>query len=139
MKKEEYISKQYTERLAFYDQYIKLPKSIDGYYHSFYGYPILVRENSKFTRHQIVNHLEKDGIETRAFMGGDLSKQPAYRSISSVESGKDMKNTQTILNNAFFIGCHPFVTDNQIDKVVSSFVDFFDNLEQSSQIDTLNL
>ena len=73
----------------------------------------------------MVNHLEKDNIETRAFMGGNLSKQPAYRNENFLVSGT-LENTDNLFDNAFFIGCHPFITDNNIETIMNSFETFFE-------------
>lgn len=120
------IAKLYTDKLKEYEEYLILPKTPDRCYHSFYGYPIVLREKSNFSRKDLVNHLEKSGIETRAFMGGDLSIQPAYRD-TECKTFHDMPNTKLVLKNAFFIGCHPFINSNQIERIVGSFDEFFKN------------
>tara|TARA_R110000824_G_scaffold312032_1_gene499155 strand:- start:4135 stop:5409 length:1275 start_codon:yes stop_codon:yes gene_type:complete len=114
----------YSNGLKKYKKYLTLPQTPKNFYHSFYGYPILLKENNKFSRKALVNHLEKRGIETRAFMGGDLSIQPAYRN-TKCKKFHDMPNTSLMLKNAFFIGCHPFINEGQIEKVVNAFDEFF--------------
>ena len=120
------IAKKYTEALSKYSSLIKTPSVPEGFYHTFYGYPILVNPNASFTRRELVNFLEDNGIETRAFMGGDLSRQPAYRD-TKCEVRKEMKNTKTIAESGFFIGCHPFVSDSQIKNFVNCFSRFLED------------
>jgi len=72
----------------------------------------------------IVRFLEKNNIETRAFMGGNLALQPAYRDQNIKISG-DLKNTNYIMNNAFFIGCHPFIPKEGVEYVINIFENFF--------------
>jgi len=119
----------YREHLSRYENYLLLPATPEGYFHSFYGYPIVVRPGSPFSRKELVNHLEKHNIETRAFMGGDLSKQPAYRN-TKCQVPSEMPNTDIILNNAFFIGCHPFINEKQKTQIIAAFNDFFSKLEE---------
>ena len=59
-------------------------------------------------------------------MGGNLSKQPAYRNENFLISGT-LENTDNLFHNAFFIGCHPFITDNNIETIMNSFETFFAN------------
>ena len=59
---------------------------------------------------------EENNIETRAFMGGDLSRQPAFRNEKNVKINGSLKNTMNIFENSFFIGCHPNVTALQQQK-----------------------
>ena len=127
-------AKFYTKSLKKYENFLMLPKIPTGYFHSFYGYPIIVRKGVGFTRKHLVNHLENQGIETRAFMGGDLSIQPAYRK-TKCKVPFDMPNTKLILNNAFFIGSHAFVTEEQKIHIVDSFNKFFKKLHNGGIID----
>jgi len=117
------IAKQYNNLFSKFSKYLILPEIPENTFHSFYGYPIVVNSD-KFTRKELVNHLEKDNIETRAFMGGNLSKQPAYRTENCLISG-NLENTDNLFNNAFFIGCHPFITKNNIETITNSFETFF--------------
>ena len=122
------IAQSYTNKLSTYNKWLILPSVSDGYFNSFYGYPIVIKEGAPFSRKELVNHLEKDNIETRAFMAGDLSRQPAYVD-TNWRMPFDMPNTKTLLNNAFFIGCHPFVTSDQEEKIINSFNEFMLNVE----------
>tara|TARA_R110000824_G_scaffold227525_2_gene415320 strand:- start:4303 stop:5577 length:1275 start_codon:yes stop_codon:yes gene_type:complete len=114
----------YNENLCNYEKYLMLPTIPKGYSHSFYGYPIVIRPGSPFSRKELVNYLEQNNIETRAFMGGDLSLQPAYRNTRH-KIPNDMPNTKVILNNAFFIGCHPFINKEQKKQIREAFDNFF--------------
>tara|TARA_R100000005_G_C4994585_1_gene201569 strand:- start:521 stop:1807 length:1287 start_codon:yes stop_codon:yes gene_type:complete len=118
---------KYNERLKKYTNFLLLPETPEGFYHSFYGYPIIIKQNLNFSRQDLVNFLEQRGIETRAFMGGDLSRQPAYRN-TVCKTPNPMPNTEIMLENAFFIGCHPFISEQQIETIVSSFEDFFNSI-----------
>ena len=122
------IAQSYTNKLSTYNKWLILPSVSDGYFNSFYGYPIVIKEGAPFSRKELVNHLEKNNIETRAFMAGDLSRQPAYVD-TNWRMPFDMPNTKTLLNNAFFIGCHPFVTSDQEEKIINSFNEFMLNVE----------
>ena len=108
----------YNENLIKYANYLQLPIIPKDSFHSFYGYPLLVKKNKLFKRLDIVRYLEENNIETRAFMGGDLSRQPAFRNEKNVIVKGSLKNTINIFENSFFIGCHPNITDAQQQKVI---------------------
>jgi CDP-6-deoxy-D-xylo-4-hexulose-3-dehydrase len=118
------VARRYSENLSKFGDYLILPKIPDNCFHAFYGFVIIVKENSHFNRLDIVRFLEENNIETRGFMGGNLAIQPAYRNENIKISG-NLKNTNLILNNAFFIGCHPYISDKQIEHVIKVFEDFF--------------
>jgi len=56
-------------------------------------------------------------------MGGNLSLQPAYRGLGIKVSG-DLLITENLTNNAFFIGCHPFLNDVAVNYVLKSIDEF---------------
>ena len=118
------IANFYSETLQEYEKFLFLPQTSSGNFHSFYGYPIVIKTGAPFTRSELVNYLENNNIETRAFMGGDLSKQPAYVH-TRWKKPLEMPNTDLILHNAFFIGSHPFISEAQRNHIVSVFKKFF--------------
>lgn len=119
------IAKYFTDRLEKYEDYLQLPKVPENYYHSFYGFPILIKESAPFLRRDIVRFLEEYKIETRAFMGGNLALQPAYRNENIKVIG-NLENTIKIMNNAFFIGCYPYIDEIQREYIISVFDNFFE-------------
>ena len=118
------IAKRYNESLSKFSDYLILPKIPDNCFHAFYGFVIIVKENSHFNRLDIVRFLEENNIETRGFMGGNLAIQPAYRN-ENIKIFGDLKNTNYILNNAYFIGCHPYISEKGIEHVIKTFENFF--------------
>lgn len=117
----------FNESLKKYENFLQLPKIPQKSFHSFYGYVILVKDDVPFSRSRIVRFLERHKIETRAFMGGNLALQPAYRNENIKIVGK-LKNTTKIMDNAFFIGCHPYIDKEQKKYIISVFDKFFDDL-----------
>ena len=118
------IAQNYTKGLSKYSEFLQLPTTPKGYYHSFYGYPITLTENCKFSRKDLVNYLEDNGIDTRAIMAGNLSIQPAYRDEETRVVG-DLTNSNYITNNSFFIGCHSYINEDMQNHVISVFNNFF--------------
>jgi CDP-6-deoxy-D-xylo-4-hexulose-3-dehydrase len=120
------IAEYFTNKLKKYGDYLQLPKVPKNCMHSFYGYLILIKEKAPFLRRDIVRFLEQHKIETRAFMGGNLALQPAYRN-ENIKVVGDLKNTVKIMNNVFFIGCHPYIDKIQREYVISIFDKFFED------------
>ncbi len=115
----------FNSRLARHGAYLQLPTVPEGMLHTFYGYTLFVRENAPFTRTQMVRFLEQHRIETRAFMGGNLAVQPAYRGEATRIAGK-LTNTERIANSAFFIGCHPQIGADERQYAMDVFDEFID-------------
>ena len=106
-----------------YEEYFVLPRRERYSEPSWFGFPVLVKDNAPFKRADIVRFLEDNKIATRMLFGGNLTKQPAYKNIKYRMVG-DLKNTDLVMNNLFWIGVYPGLTKDMlayIDDVVKRF------------------
>jgi CDP-6-deoxy-D-xylo-4-hexulose-3-dehydrase len=110
--------------LKKYEEFFILPEATPKSDPSWFAFPLTLRDNLKFNRADIVKHLEKNNIMTRMLFGGNLLKQPAYKNIEFRVKG-DLKNTDKIMNDTFFIGVYPGITDEMIGYVLTIFDKFF--------------
>jgi CDP-4-dehydro-6-deoxyglucose reductase, E1 len=85
---------------------------------SWFGFILSVRANAPFTRNELVQHLEKNLIGTRLLFGGNLIRQPAYKDQKYRVIG-DLVNTDYVMNNAFWIGLYPGLTEEMLKHVVT--------------------
>lgn len=86
---------------------------------SWFGFVITVRPEADFNRNQFTGFLEKNRIETRNLFAGNLLKHPAFENIEHRVVG-DLKNTDIIMNNTFFIGVYPGIGEPQLEKIVDT-------------------
>ncbi|MEN6328757.1 MAG: lipopolysaccharide biosynthesis protein RfbH [Methanobacteriaceae archaeon] len=106
-----------------YEDYLILPQIEEGAEPSWFGFPILVREDAPFNRDDLVNFLENNKIATRMLFGGNLTRQPAYENINFRLAGS-LKNTDLVMNNLFWIGVYPGITPAKMNYVISMLESF---------------
>lgn len=87
-----------------------------------FGYPVIM--NIQGYTQDLINYLEKRGISTRRIFGGNIAKQPAFAGLPHVKL--DLENSDWIMENAFWIGCGPWMNDNHIEWIEEVFTDWFD-------------
>jgi CDP-6-deoxy-D-xylo-4-hexulose-3-dehydrase len=110
--------------LKQFEESLILPAATPGSDPSWFGFLITVRPSAKFTRNQLVLYLEGRGIATRQLFGGNLTRQPAYLDAEYRVVG-ELKNTDTVMNQTFWIGVYPGLTEGAISYMVDSFGKFF--------------
>ena len=114
------------DRLRKYEKWFILPEASEDSEPSWFGFPLLVKGDAPFTRDVIVNYLEENKIATRMLFGGNLTKQPAYENVK-YKIIDSLKNTDLVMNNLFWIGVYPGLTEEKLDYVVKAIDRFFED------------
>lgn len=112
--------------LKRYEKYFILPSPTPNSEPSWFGFPILVRQEAPFTRNEIVRYLEGNKIATRMLFGGNLAKQPAYQNIKC-RIFSSLKNTDLVMNNLFWLGVYPGISKDKIEYIIQVIDRFFNN------------
>lgn len=113
------------EGLKHLEQFFILPKWHPQANPSWFGFLLTVRTDAPFTRAEIVNHLQQKKIATRYLFAGNIIKQPYFveRNILHRVVG-NLDNTNTVMDQTFWIGCFPGITPPMIEYIIESFYDF---------------
>lgn len=113
--------------LKKYENDLILPHATPHSDPSWFGFPIIVREDAPFTRDDIVRYLEDHKIATRMLFGGNLLKQPAYVDMKYRSVGH-LKNTDLVMDNLFWIGVYPGLSREMLDYIISTVGAFFNRV-----------
>ena len=101
-----------------YEDYFVLPEATEGSDPAWFAFPVTVREKAGFTRTELTKYLNKNLIDNRNLFGGNLLRQPAYLNIKHRKIG-ELKNTDRIMNDTFYLGTYPGIGNEQIDYTMS--------------------
>ena len=116
-------AKYITNNLARYQDWIQLPSESPGTRHSYFAYPVLVKEAAPFTKKALQSFLEGKGLETRQIEAGNIALQPAMKRINYRVG--DLTNAQYIHENGFFFGLHSGIGQVEREAIVDYFHQFF--------------
>ena len=113
----------WNEKLSPYEEFLILPKLKKHYRKSFLFYPLTVIKNNYFSKQELVNHLEKAGIETRPVMAGNILEQPVSKIIKFKKNSK-LKNAQYVMRHSFLIGNHHRIKEPEREFIANTIIDF---------------
>lgn len=99
------------------DEFLLLPEATTDSDPSWFGFAITVKSGGPKTRNQIVQELNESNVATRLLFGGNLLRQPAFIGTPQRVIG-DLKNTDIVMNDTFWIGVWPGLTLEMLDYVV---------------------
>ena len=116
------------ERLSEAEDKLILPEPEPNARPSWFGFLLTVREDAGFTRGALTAFLESRNIQTRNLFAGNLVKHPCFDGLRASGSGYrtvgELRNTETIMNNSFWIGVYPGMTADRLDYMADQIVNF---------------
>ena len=120
-------------KLQDLSEFLILPKSIKGVTSSWFGFLISVKPHNKFSKQELVEFLEQNGVGTRQLFSGNILRQPMFVENditlrienSGLLNSKELKeehykllpNTDFIMNNTFWVGVFPRLEEKHLDKI----------------------
>jgi CDP-6-deoxy-D-xylo-4-hexulose-3-dehydrase len=107
------------------EEFLILPESEKNSDPSWFGFAISLRQNNKYNRNDLVKYLNENKIGTRLLFSGNLVKQPYMKNALYRVSGSQ-KNTDYVMENTFWIGLYPGLTDKHLYYSVDIIKKFFE-------------
>lgn len=102
-----------------------LPEACKASEPSWFGFLITCKEG--INRNQVVQYLEEKGIQTRMLFAGNLTKHPCFDQMRKENTGYrvigDLTNTDIVMEQSFWIGVYPGMTNEKIDYMVQMIVE----------------
>jgi len=106
------------------DRFI-LPEPAENAAPSWFGFLLTCKEG--VDRKTVVPFIEQKGIQTRMLFAGNLIKHPCFDEMRKTGEGYRMvgtlKNTDRIMNDTFWVGVYPGMTDEMIDYMAKVIIE----------------
>ena len=116
------------DNLADLHHYFILPEPTPKSDPSWFGFMLSVKSGVDISRDSLVDYLESKGIQTRMLFAGNLIKQPCFNELRKKKEGYrvvgDLKNTNLIMSQTFWIGVYPGLRQVQLDFMVKCIRDY---------------
>jgi CDP-6-deoxy-D-xylo-4-hexulose-3-dehydrase len=111
------------ERLKSCEEFLHLPQTTEHSDPSWFGFPITLKENCPVSRLDLLTYLDQNKVGTRLLFAGNLTRQPYMQGAVYRVSG-DLKNTDNVMNNTFWIGVQPALTKPMLEFAASKIESF---------------
>lgn len=105
-----------------------LPEATEKSDPSWFGFLLTIKDDAGFSRDEVVKHLESKGIQTRMLFAGNLIKHPCFDEMRETKDGYrtvgNLTNTDIIMNDSFWVGVYPGMTEEMIEFMITSISAF---------------
>lgn len=105
-------------------EFLELPEATPNSEPSWFGFPITLKETAGVSRVELVKFLDEAKIGTRLLFAGNLTRQPYFAGREYRVVG-ELTNTDRIMNQTFWIGIYPGLTEEHLNFVITKFEEFF--------------
>lgn len=103
-----------------------LPEPAENSSPSWFGFLISVCPGQKVNRNQVIRFLEDHNIQTRLLFSGNIIKHPCFDQIRGTDAYRvvgDLTASDYVVNNTFWVGVYPGMTDEMIDYMASMIIE----------------
>lgn len=113
------------EKLECVSDKLVLPEPCPNSDPSWFGFLITCKDG--VSRTDLTKYLESKNIQTRNLFAGNLIKHPCFDYMRGSKEGYrvigDLKNTDFIMTNTFWIGVYPGMSDEMVDYMASAIIE----------------
>ncbi len=108
------------EQLEDLKDYFILPEITPHSFPSWFGFMLMVKEESGMTRDGVIAYLEEYGIQTRALFAGNITRHPCFESLvegTDYRIAGGLERTDEVMYRGFWVGVYPGMTKEMLDEM----------------------
>lgn len=105
---------------------IILPEPAESSEPSWFGFLISIRPETGVNRNDVTKYIEEHNVQTRLLFSGNLIKHPCFdqiRGTTAYRVSGGLENTEFVMNNTFWVGVYPGMTDKMIDYMAKIIIE----------------
>ena len=130
VERRKYNFNRLKEGLKSVEDKLILPEAEKNSDPSWFGFIITVKDD--IDKSDLVQYLEDKGVQTRMLFAGNILKQPCFDELRK-DSSKyrvigDLKTTDKIMNNSFWIGVYPGMSDEKLDYMIDCIKNYLNSM-----------
>ena len=111
------------ERLQSCQDFLILPEATANSDPSWFGFLMTIKPEANIRRVDLLSYLDQEKIGTRLLFAGNLIRQPYMQGRNYRVSG-DLTHTDTVMNDSFWVGVYPGLTEEMLDFTASKIETF---------------
>lgn len=105
------------------EEFLLLPEATANSDPSWFGFPITIKPKAGINRADVQRYLDQHKIGTRLLFAGNLTRQP-YMNGRNFRNAGGLTNTDVVMNDTFWIGVYPGLTEEMLDFVIAKLESF---------------
>lgn len=110
----------YTDAYAAYPDFFTPPRETDGLDTAWLCYPVMVNEGAPFTRSDLQEAIEADGIDTRTVWSGNVTRHPMMAGVEFRQPDEGLPEADAVFERGMTLGMSHGLTDAEITRITDA-------------------
>ena len=107
-----------------YGKYFKLPEVYKNTVTPWLAFPLVIKNNKKFSRKEMQIFFEKNNIQTRTIFTGNILKQPLMKKLNYKMHKLSNPVANDVMRNGILLGCHQGLKAKDLKYISNTFKKF---------------
>lgn len=119
--------KNFERQTAFFNchnDFFEVPIELSKANTAWLAYPIVLKENTPFSRRDFQIFLENKGIQTRVVFTGNVLRQPMMSSYAKDQNPDEFVNADRVMKNGVLLPVHHGLTDEMFEYFENTVLEF---------------
>ena len=119
--------KNFDRQTAFFNchnDFFEVPIELSKANTAWLAYPIVLKENTPFSRRDFQIFLENKGIQTRVVFTGNVLRQPMMSSYAKDQNPDEFVNADRVMKNGVLLPVHHGLTDEMFEYFENTVLEF---------------
>lgn len=114
----------YSAFLRQYEGVFIPPRQLEGLETAWLCYPFLIGESAGFSRPDLQEYLEANGVDTRTVWSGNVTRHPMMRGVTYRQPSDGLPNADRVMERGLLLPCSHGLTDSDIEYVCGLLAEF---------------
>ncbi|MEU2557444.1 DegT/DnrJ/EryC1/StrS family aminotransferase, partial [Streptomyces sp. NPDC013313] len=101
-------------------EFFTTPVELDGLDTAWLCYPVMINENAPFTRSDLQEAIEADGIDTRTVWSGNVTRHPMMNNIEFRQPAEGLPEADAVFARGMTLGMSHGLRDDEVARIAES-------------------
>jgi CDP-6-deoxy-D-xylo-4-hexulose-3-dehydrase len=106
-----------SEQFGRHKDVFVLPRLTPGVDTGWHMFPIMIRPESRVSRTEYQQHMERAGVDTRMVWTGNATRQPAFKGIDHRVAEGGLPNADRVMETGLILPCNHSIDDEGIEYI----------------------
>lgn len=116
----------FTTAYGAYPDFFSTPQQADGLDTAWLCYPVMVNAGAPFTRSDLQEALEADGIDTRTVWSGNITRHPMMKGVAFRQPDTGLPEADAVFERGMTLGMSHGLSDADVDRIAAAIAGFAD-------------